>query len=198
MERRKDGQHWSETYQRPGCNGAYFHPECSTSSNKAVTEPDPDFSRHRRHGHAHRAIQRLPAGAPQSNPPPPQSQLANGVAPVTLAQAPDSSQRSDPPPQSQTPNQPPLVQLTASALPAAATATGSSNNAASSASQQQLANLEAMLQQLGIDPQSLSGPALSALVHDAASPAALLAYVKELQGTSPPAAPSADHINVTA
>jgi hypothetical protein len=69
-------------------------------------------------------------------------------------------------------------------------------SAAESAAQQRLAQLEAMLQQLGIDPKSLSGPALTALLSDATDPAALLTYVKELQGTAPPAAPPSTRVNI--
>ena len=87
--------------------------------------------------------------------------------------------------------------LTASTASSSTNTPSTSLSNGSSATQQQLAQLEAMLQQLGIDPQSLSGPALTALMADAADPAALLAYAQQLQGTSPPAPPQNTHVKVT-
>jgi hypothetical protein len=141
-----------------------------------------------------------PSQAPPQTPP--RSQSAQTIVAGTQAQLP----KGPAPALNQTPTQGDAAeaqtlganQATAVySAPAGTTNTATPSSAASNAAQQRLAQLEAMLQQLGIDPRSLSGPALTALLSDATDPAALLTYVKELQGTAPPAAPPSTHVNVT-
>jgi hypothetical protein len=131
-----------------------------------------------------------PLGSQSTQPSPqsPISQVTGG--PVLVAQAAASDERGE----NTSPRQ---TGTAASGASSVAPVAAGTNSPESSSAQQQLDQLEALLQQIGIDPASLSGPALTALLHDSADPAALLVYVKQLQGTAPPAAPPIAHVNVT-
>lgn len=98
-----------------------------------------------------------------------------------------------PPAQITVPNQ---AATSAANLPAVNAA--APNAAGQSVTQEEITAIDAMLEQIGIDPQSYSTAALLAMLPYASSPATLLAYVQELQGTAAQPAANTQNAGVDA
>lgn len=177
-----------------------------TALNPATQRPNPRQAAPQANSYIEDTVT-LTAQATQSQqaPQPPSTQPAQGGAVGAQVQALNGTAAT--PNQTPTPDnvqQPPAPALTPAAAPAAspagaATSTAPSNSKSAATQQQQLAQLEDILQQLGIDPDTLSMSDLTAMLPpDATDPAAILAYVQQFLGTTASAAPQSNHVNVTA